>query len=390
MKKPITTIALFFIASLCFVQGVFAQKHFQVTLKIDTSIVLKNLRYTVYDGQRIIFLKDSTGSRTIVFKGDYRSILAGLDISYSDKAGTFYFGSFFIGEKPAEIDLYYKQNFDQRLLNSRMLNARDVNDTLTNNVYREMVAFNKEYNMASWHFYEKNHDQFNTNPALYKEYLQLIQEGDIRTMEFLKKYPADYYSFWYFQHQIGRRVRELNPDTIYLNQLYTYFNTTFPPKFKDSYEGKDLAQAFEKALHPLKTSDIAPAFTVTTVDGKALSLKSLKGKIVLLDFWATWCGPCMKEIPFIKSLRNKYPANKLAIIGISRDTDLGKLKNAIITEGMNWQHFFDKKTDISRLYGVDVFPTLILLGKKGEIIYRSDYDKPDTEELPKVLAKAIE
>ncbi len=133
----------------------------------------------------------------------------------------------------------------------------------------------------------------------------------------------------------------------------------------------------------------APAFNIKAIDGKTISLAKLKGKYVLLDFWATWCGPCMAEMPFIKEIRKNYASDKLVMIGISQDHDFKKLKQVIKQQCMNWLHFFDKEADISRLYGVDAFPTLILLNEEGKIIYKSDYQKDDKVEIPKLLSGLI-
>jgi peroxiredoxin len=140
----------------------------------------------------------------------------------------------------------------------------------------------------------------------------------------------------------------------------------------------------------LKTNFNAPNFSVKTIDGKNLKLSDLKGKFVLFDFWATWCGPCMKEIPFVKSLRDKYPESKLAIIGISRDSDYAKMKRTIKDMHMNWYHYFDKETDISRLYGVNVFPAYFLVNQQGKIIYTSDNIRNDAAELTEALDHVME
>jgi len=139
-------------------------------------------------------------------------------------------------------------------------------------------------------------------------------------------------------------------------------------------------------INPLKVGEKAPEFNIVTIDGRKLNLNELKGKYVLLDFWATWCAPCMAEIPFIKEMRQKYPENKLAIIGISQDRDSQKMVDAVKRLDMNWLHYYDVNYEFSKNYGVNNFPTLVLLDQQGTVIYESDLEKDDKETLPKALS----
>ncbi len=380
--------AYILITCIYFTQTVFAQKHFEVTIKLDSSIVPQKMTYNYDDGQKTVALTDSAKTRKIVLKGDYFSIMASLNVSYIDKAGTWYYTTFFISDKPAQIDLCYKPNINQLLLHTLLVNARDINDTTTNHINREMIHYNRDQYMANYRFYQNNKVQLGSNDSLRKVYQQMIRSVHLRAMDFLKKYPDDYYSFWYFEHNIST-VKESKPDTAYLKLQLAYLKSAFPKKFTQSFEGRQLIKHYERAIAPQQLTINAPPFTLKTIDGKTIKLADLTGKIVLIDFWATWCAPCMAEIPFIKSIRDRYPQDKLVIIGISRDNELGKLKKVVNDQAMNWYHFFDNKTDICLLYGIDTFPTLILLNKEGKIIYRSDYIKDDTKELEKVLNKNI-
>ena len=93
----------------------------------------------------------------------------------------------------------------------------------------------------------------------------------------------------------------------------------------------------------------------------------------------------MAEIPFIKQLRKKYPADKLVIVGISQDRDKKKWQEAIKNEDMDWLHHLDTNADIAHLYGINWFPTLVLLDKIGNVVYASDNKKEDKDALPDIL-----
>ena len=364
-------------------QVVFAQKRFQVTIKLDTGIDQHKVICQYDNGKNTINLADTfKNQRELLLKGEYFSTYATFNIYYNDYSATF-----FIGEKPALLNLYCKPNANQLLLHHQLLNAQDVFDTTTNNTYRELLHFNKNETLAFQHFLQKYSKELNSNDSLHKILLQTIRSNDRHTMLFLKEHSNDYFSFWYFENQILSPIHDRNPDTAYLKELLAYLKSTFPKKYTQSIEGKELIKAYENAIHPVKIKEIAPLFNITTIDGKKIHLNNLKGKLVLIDFWATWCAPCMNEVPYIKEIRQKYPSDKLVIIGISQDHDLTKLKQVVNKKNMNWLQFFDKDRTINKLYGVEAYPTLILLDKSGKIIYKSDYIKDDMKELTNVLSE---
>ena len=114
----------------------------------------------------------------------------------------------------------------------------------------------------------------------------------------------------------------------------------------------------------------ATDFTVKGSQGEEISLKSLRGKIVLLDFWAVWCGPCREEMPAVKRLAEKYVNSHLVILGISLDRDRKAFEAYVKQQGMTWQQFFDGKgwsNQVAQLYGVSRIPHTILIDQEGVI-----------------------
>lgn len=110
-------------------------------------------------------------------------------------------------------------------------------------------------------------------------------------------------------------------------------------------------------------------FQVVDLNGETLSLEKYRGKIVLLDFWATWCGPCLAEMPFVKSTYQKYKNQNFEIIGISSDQDLNQLTTYLETNGITWPQYYDNGNQISNLYQVQAIPTTYLIDNKGIIRY---------------------
>jgi len=128
----------------------------------------------------------------------------------------------------------------------------------------------------------------------------------------------------------------------------------------------------------------APEISLPDLNGKMLSLSSLKGKPVLLHFWASWCEPCRKENPKLVSLYSKYK-NVLAIYSVSLDTDKEKWLNAIANDHLDWQdHVSDLKgmnSAAAQTYHVNYIPSSFLIDKNGIIAFVN----PKTEALEKAL-----
>ena len=104
-----------------------------------------------------------------------------------------------------------------------------------------------------------------------------------------------------------------------------------------------------------------------------MALSSLRGKVVLIDFWASWCGPCRKENPNVVRIYSKYKAKGFEIYGVSLDKDMNAWKEAIAADGIGWVQVSDLKywgSAAAKLYGVQGIPQTFLLDKNGIIAAR--------------------
>lgn len=126
----------------------------------------------------------------------------------------------------------------------------------------------------------------------------------------------------------------------------------------------------EAALHD-PAGPMPPAFKATTLDGKPIALADHKGKVVLIDFWATWCAPCRAEIPHVKKAYEKFHARGFEVIGISLDESRDALKKFIAREKMPWPQIVNMDVeggkDPATLYRVEAIPHTVLVGRDGSI-----------------------
>jgi len=129
---------------------------------------------------------------------------------------------------------------------------------------------------------------------------------------------------------------------------------------------KELARI--EAAKSIKEGNVAPDFTLNDINGKPLKLSSLKGKYVVLDFWGSWCGWCIKGFPEMKNYYNKYKG-KFEILGIDCGDTQDKWKEAVKKNELPWLHVFNPQDegDITSTYAIQGYPTKIVVDPQGKI-----------------------
>lgn len=138
----------------------------------------------------------------------------------------------------------------------------------------------------------------------------------------------------------------------------------------------------------LARARMAPAFTVTTLNGQDVSLDGLAGKVVLIDFWATWCGPCREDLTQIRDIAREFKGEPLVVISVSLDKDEAKWKAFVAKNDMTWLQCRDASGDMARLFAVRAIPRTFMIDADGVLQdERGGYGGVDSE-LRRLCARA--
>jgi peroxiredoxin len=188
------------------------------------------------------------------------------------------------------------------------------------------------------------------------------------------KYPA---VAAFIMSILGPQV--LSEDPKLLDEIRKHFpeNTliaNFTDKLKQGaqqVEQQSPAEGEESNMTTVKVGQTAPDFTLPDITGKAVSLRSFKGKYVLVDFWASWCKPCRMENPNVVQAFNKFKGKNFTIVGVSLDKSKDAWAKAIEADGLTWTHVSDLKfwdSEVVPLYGISSIPSNMLLDPQGKVL----------------------
>jgi thiol-disulfide isomerase/thioredoxin len=162
-------------------------------------------------------------------------------------------------------------------------------------------------------------------------------------------------------YEDGKAQAYLNHDDLALARFQSFLKLAGPNDLNYARVQRFIAQP-DMARAPL-----APNFRVTTLDGKTITLESLAGKVVLLDFWAIWCPPCHRALPHLQKMAEEFDGQPFVLLSISLDPDEGKWREFTAKNHMTWPQYRDGgySGEISRLYGVQGIPTTAIIDADG-------------------------
>ncbi|MEO6522847.1 MAG: TlpA disulfide reductase family protein [Mucilaginibacter sp.] len=217
--------------------------------------------------------------------------------------------------------------------------------------------------------------------AQYEAKYKVIEADKKKALgAFIKAHPKSWVSLDALQNYGG-----YYPEASDLEPFYN----TFSPELKASKQGKAYAEMIPK-LKLVAIGAKAPVFAQNDKDGKAISIESFRGKYLLIDFWASWCGPCRHENPNVVKAYNQFKDKNFTILGVSLDQPTGREKwlAAIEKDGLVWTQVTDLKfwgNEAAALYGIRAIPQNYLLDPNGIIIAKNLSGKDLTDKLSSIL-----
>jgi peroxiredoxin len=233
-------------------------------------------------------------------------------------------------------------------------------------------SLQQEYNYA-----RTKKDQLQMDSLIPLLYAQFDKQKQF-IKNFARQHPASYVSSFEVYTNLAN-----DPGPGELDSLYKGFDVAV----QGSFFGKMIKDAMDLA-DKTAIGSAAPDFTLPDTHDKPVSLSSFKGKYTLVDFWASWCGPCRAENPNVVKAYRKYHSKGFAILGVSLDEQKDPWKNAIKKDKLVWTQVSDLKgweSSAAALYGVKAIPMNFLLDKEGKIVGKGLRG----EELEKKLGEAM-
>ncbi len=140
-----------------------------------------------------------------------------------------------------------------------------------------------------------------------------------------------------------------------------------------------LALALLPALAHTPPAKPAPAFALSSLGGKTIDLSQYKGQVVMINFWATWCGPCRQEMPLLEQLHKKYKPMGFTLLGVNVEPDSKAAADWLKTTPVSFPILFDTDSKVSKLYAVAGMPSTVIVDRKGNLRWLHRGYKPGDE-----------
>ena len=352
---------------MCFFQTGFSQKKLYVTIQFPPELC-KKIEVAFDNGRTTKRVEIPLNKNIVIVSDSFYSRYATILISYPDTIhkGLYFDNSFWITDNPASIVIYDDALAKNHLQNCKLTNAYRINDMGG----KKLHTYDSESELDYANFLSAYVDSLPKTDSNRNILEAKTRKLSTQELQFIKSNPDLYFSLWLFRREFtGNRFWSAD-------SLLKIYNNIFPDSLKGSNEGEEIVKELEGRMTARKGNQ-ASDFNVNDIKGNIVKLNNLRGKFVLLDFWASWCAPCIQEMPIINEIYKHYSSEKLEIISISLDDNLIAFNAAVKRNGMNWKLIFGYK-DLIKKYAIGPIPQIYLIDKSGKIIYSREEDN-DTE-----------
>lgn len=356
----------------------FGQNKFSVSIHFPKELANQKVEISYQDGrslkkvpfllnQNVITISDS-------FYYNRAIILVHID---SNQLNFPIYSSFFVGKEPASITFNDRKNIAGEPYTLK--NAVDV---------EKMEAEVQQFTSPEIKALNSFQSDTTSNDSSFAVNKKLVRNWIDKKLDFISQHRNEYFSFWLFRREVAPNFF-MDPDG-----LMHFYKTNFPNTFRNSTEGKKVMEILYGRKLASSVNMRSPDFNVTDIHGNKIELKDCKGKYVLINFWASWCIPCVGELPAIKKISDRYFPNKLVIITNTIDSDSLAFLHALKKYGMTqWVNVYKDVELIKKFGGAVAIPQLFLIDPLGKVIYNRGFNIVDNEKLSrlnKILKKRLQ
>ncbi len=368
MHPFLTRIFICLFLFLTRVSPITAQQHMDVTIQLPEWVNLEQLDLR-YDNGYLLAKKYRSDSLVFQIKD---TLVARYGTIWLSLPGEDTIHIYWVTDTPAVIRLAGTPGHYQFQTQHAM--------SVRNQLWYEKAAYiDQEFQEFS-----RLYEAYRQHPAdsLIRQIQAASRKMRVKEMEFLRKHANEYFSFWYFRTDF-----HVGPENA--AEYLQYFRNTFPASFQESPEARQYITQLNNLVNAGKPYK-SPDFTAVTTAGDTITPERFKGKCVLLDFWANWCGACLAGLPKVKEITAEYSPDQLVVVGINQDNNWDKFQRAVQKFDIGqWQHVV-KSYGIANAFQAVGAPTYILINKKGDIVFNNLHlTSFNYEMLKEAIAKAV-
>jgi len=370
LKNIFCLLIFLFISTLSF-----AQKQFHITIQFVPKLDTNNIKIIMEVGKGWHNIPVVVKNRKIEIDCKVFSKYAYLSISSPTTSNQ---KAYFITNEVSSLIFYGndKSAKDYPFVNGKLINAIEI---INSDEAKKLKHYVQKEKKESDDFEQKNGSSKYMSDSLMSIYKHVGALYDKKLMDFIKLNSNQYFSFWVFRIQLA------SSENINVDSLLLFYQKVLYPKYKNLFEAKYTLEYLKGRT--FKINKPAPDFVTKDITGKTITLKQFRGKYVFINIWATWCVPCVEELPLIKKLRDDFSEEQLVMISLSEDLTKASLENGIKQYGLNWTNVYRDFDLINKYQFSSGIPLSFLIDKEGKLVFMHNGGLIDTDELRKLLMK---